>query len=107
MPDSLQQRYFEDNKRPAVNPVKQTGFIAQEVEIAAKAVGYDFDGVHIPVDGNDNYSLVYGAFVVPLVKGMQEQQKMIEELQMTNEELQKKNIELQKQIDEIKAYLKK
>jgi hypothetical protein len=121
MPDSIQQRYLTDDKHPAVNPIRQTGFIAQEVEIAAKAVGYDFNGVHIPEDGNGNYSIAYGAFVVPLVKGMQEQQKMIEEFQvtneelrmtnkelrMTNEELQKKNAEMQKQIDEIKAYLKK
>jgi predicted RNase H-like nuclease (RuvC/YqgF family) len=84
-------------------------------------VGYDFDGIHVPVDGNDNYSLVYGAFVVPLVKAVQEQQKMIEEFQVTNdelrmtnkefqitnEELRKKNDELQKQIDEIKVYLKR
>jgi hypothetical protein len=100
MPDSVQQRYFEGNKHPDINPIKQTGFIAQEVEIAAKAVGYNFDGVHVPVDENDNYSLVYGAFVVPLVKGMQEQQLIIDKLQLQNEDLQR-------QINEINALLKK
>jgi hypothetical protein len=79
MPDSVQQRYLSDDKHPTVNPKRQTGFIAQEVEIAAKAVGYDFNGVHIPEDGNGNYSIAYGAFVVPLVKAVQEQQVAMDE----------------------------
>ena len=72
-----------------------TGFIAQEVEQAAKEVGYDFSGVRAPENKDELYSIGYSEFVVPLVKAVQEQQKMIEELQ-------KQNAEMQKEIDELK-----
>ena len=42
--------------------------------------GYNFNGLHRPADENDNYSVAYSLFVVPLVKGMQEQQKIIDQL---------------------------
>jgi len=64
-----------------------TGFIAQEVENAAKKVGYEFSGLHRPANEHDYYSLAYSDFVVPLVKAVQElskqnelQQRMIDEL---------------------------
>jgi hypothetical protein len=60
------------------------------VEQAAKQVGYDFSGVDAPKNDKDLYGLRYAEFVVPLVKGMQEQQKMIEELQSQNAELLKR-----------------
>lgn len=56
----------------------QSGFIAQEVETAAKAVNYEFSGLVKPASENDFYSLRYSEFVVPLVKAVQEQQQMIE-----------------------------
>lgn len=58
----------------------QTGFLAQDVEEAAAAVGYDFHGVDKPKNEKDFYGLRYAEFVVPLVKAVQEQQRMIEEL---------------------------
>ena len=69
--------------------IRQTGFIAQEVEKSAKQIGYDFSGLHAPESDNDNYSLSYAQFVVPLVKAVQEQQKMIEQLQQQLADLQK------------------
>jgi trimeric autotransporter adhesin len=60
--------------------VRRTGFIAQEVEIAAREVGYDFDGVNAPKNEDDNYSVCYSKFVVPLTKAVKEQQIMIENL---------------------------
>ena len=48
----------------------QTGFVAQDVEKAAKSIGYNFNGVN--VDGKGIYSLRYAEFVVPLVKAVQE-----------------------------------
>jgi hypothetical protein len=69
--------------------MRRSGFIAQEVEKAAKESDYAFDGVHVPKDENDNYSLAYAEFVVPLVKAVQE--------------LTKQNENLQKQINELKA----
>ena len=57
-----------------------TGFVGQEVEQAAKEIGYDFSGVDAPKNENDFYGLRYAEFVVPLVKAVQEQQKIIEDL---------------------------
>ncbi|MFI5219003.1 MAG: tail fiber domain-containing protein [Bacteroidia bacterium] len=49
-----------------------TGFVAQDVEAAAKEIGYDFSGVDAPKNVNDIYGLRYAEFVVPLVKAVQE-----------------------------------
>lgn len=66
-----------------------TGFIAQEVEEAAKQSGFDFSGVDKPKNENDIYGLRYGDFVVPIVKAMQEQQDQIETLKKDNAGLKK------------------
>ena len=50
----------------------QSGFVAQEVEKAAKEIGYDFSGVDAAKNENDVYGLRYAEFVVPLVKAVQE-----------------------------------
>ena len=61
-----------------------------------KESGYNFNGMHKPADENDNYSLAYSLFTVPLVKAVQEQQTMIDEL--------KKQLELLKtEIEKLKA----
>jgi len=67
-----------------------TGFVAQEVEQAAKEIGFDFSGVDAPKNANDFYGLRYAEFVVPLVKAVQEQQKIIEELTRRIEQLERK-----------------
>jgi hypothetical protein len=69
--------------------VRRTGFIAQEVEKAAIASGYDFSGIIKPKTDQDHYSLSYESFVVPLVKAVQEQQKLILDLQKQVEELRR------------------
>jgi hypothetical protein len=65
-----------------------TGFVAQDVEAAAKALGYNFSGIQAPKNSGDVYSLRYADFVVPLVKAVQEQQAMIAELQKRNQLLE-------------------
>lgn len=50
--------------------VIHTGFIAQEIEAAAKSIGLDFDGVVAPQNEKDNCSVRYGTFVAPLVKAV-------------------------------------
>ena len=80
----------------------QTGFIAQEVETAAKELGYDFSGVAKPENDDDHYGLRYAQFVIPLVKAVQEQQQIIDKLQKENIELKK----LRKEMDELKEILK-
>ncbi|HEV8083641.1 MAG TPA: tail fiber domain-containing protein [Chitinophagaceae bacterium] len=56
-----------------------TGFLAQDVEKIVKELGYSFDGVHAPANDKDHYSLAYTQFIMPLVKSVQEQQKIIED----------------------------
>ena len=70
-----------------IEKIKKTGFIAQEVEKAAKDINYDFSGVVAPKSETDLYSLRYDEFVVPLVKAVQEQQQVIEALQKQVDEL--------------------
>ena len=60
--------------------IRFSGFLAQEVEAAAKQSNYNFSGVHKPKGEFDLYSLSYAEFVVPLVKAVQEQQQIIENL---------------------------
>ncbi|MFZ1692967.1 MAG: tail fiber domain-containing protein [Flavobacteriales bacterium] len=76
--------------RDAQSRVRYTGFIAQEVEQAAKTVGYDFSGVDAPKNADDLYALRYAEFTVPLVKAVQEQQALIEELMRRIEILEKR-----------------
>jgi hypothetical protein len=86
----------------ASTAIRQSGFIAQEVEKAAQESGYNFNGIHKPENGNDHYSLAYSQFVVPLVKGMQEQQQMIDAQQLQIKKQQEINDSQQQQIDELK-----
>ena len=87
MPADAQKTYM-DRDFSASTAIRQSGFIAQEVEKAAQEVGYGFSGVHKPENANDNYSLAYSQFVVPLVKAVQEQQQIIEQQQKINDQLQ-------------------
>jgi trimeric autotransporter adhesin len=54
------------------------GFVAQDVEKAAKECGFEFPGIDIPRNDHEVYSLRYGDFIMPMVKAIQEQQIMIE-----------------------------
>jgi len=85
-----------------IEKIKFSGFIAQEVEQAANAVGYDFSGVKKPVNSHSLYGLSYSDFVVPIVKAMQEQQALIEKLTNQNEVLQKQINELRNSLQELK-----
>ncbi|PBJ11870.1 tail fiber domain-containing protein [Flavobacterium sp. ACN6] len=76
----------------------QSGFIAQEVELAANSIGYDFNGIVKPQNDKDFYSLRYAEFVVPLVKAVQEQQPQIEALQKEVENKDTKIIELENRL---------
>jgi trimeric autotransporter adhesin len=67
-----------------------TGFVAQEVEEAARQTGYDFSGVDKPGNENSLYALRYAEFVVPMVKAVQEQQQIINELKEQNKDLLKR-----------------
>nr|WP_317631624.1 tail fiber domain-containing protein [uncultured Flavobacterium sp.] len=81
-----------------IQKIKQTGFIAQEVETAAKKINYSFNGVQAPQNSNGLYSVSYASFVVPLVKAVQEQQQTIEKLQEQNKKLEERLERIEKLI---------
>ena len=68
--------------------IRYTGFLAQEVERAARESGFTFSGVDTPDNDADLYGLRYAEFVVPLVKAVQEQQATIERLEKRIAELE-------------------
>ncbi len=111
-PDSIRESKLRNTDYSNSSSVRQTGFIAQEVEQAAKESGYDFNGLHKPVNDNDNYSVAYSLFVVPLVKSVQElngkiieQQSEIEKLKSENEFYKSKIAEQDKKIEKINSLL--
>jgi hypothetical protein len=85
--ESTQAEVTTADKKEHVT-VLSTGFIAQEVEAAAKTLNYDFDGVDKPKNSKDFYGLRYAAFVVPLVKAVQELDAENKELKARIEKLE-------------------
>ncbi len=68
----MQPTQQELSSRKAKEQITYTGFIAQDVEVAAKSLNYDFSGVDAAKNSKDLYGLRYAEFVVPLVKAVQE-----------------------------------
>lgn len=76
-----------------IEKINFTGLIAQEVEKAAKKIGYDFSGVD---KTGAIMGLRYSDFTMPMIKAVQE-------LSAENDLLKQNNISMQKQIDELKS----
>ena len=76
----------------------QIGFIAQEVEQAAKELNFDFHAVDRPKNPKDTYGLRYAEFVPVLVKALQEHQQIINKQQAEIESLKKQIQSLRKQL---------
>ena len=95
-PNESMQKAMADKEK-----IVYSGFIAQDVETAAKEAGYDFSGVDKPQDKNDLYGLRYAEFVVPLVKATQEQQQTIQEQGEMIKELIRQNANLQKRMEDL------
>lgn len=53
-----------------------TGFVAQDVEKAAKSLQYDFSGVDVAKNEKGLYGLRYSEFIMPIVKALQELSKL-------------------------------
>jgi len=76
-----------------------TGFIAQEVDAAAKNINYDFSGID---KSGKIWGLRYAEFVVPIVKALQELNDSLEEVT----KLQQQELEtLRSRLDKIEAVL--
>lgn len=93
-PDSIKTKRKEAFKkmRSISSSIVQTGLIAQEVAAAAKKAGFTFNGVHVPENNLDHYSLSYEKLVVPLVKAVQE-------LSLQNREMQEQLAVMQEKIN--------
>jgi len=82
-----------EQSEETANKIIYNGFVAQEVELAAKELNFQFSGVDVPETKDGLYGLRYDNFISPMVKAMQE--------------LSAKNEELQSQINELKALIAK
>ena len=87
LPDSTRSAEAESLKASEL----QVGFIAQEVEAAAKQIMFDFHGVEKPANEQSHYGLRYAEFVPSLVKAVQE-------LHQENESLRAKLAKTDKQL---------
>ncbi|NOX48047.1 MAG: hypothetical protein GXO89_13820 [Chlorobi bacterium] len=94
--ETEEEKEFNLQSKIEKGSIRQSGFIAQDVELAAESVGYDFSGVDKPKNQDDYYGLRYAEFVVPLVKALQEQQEIIEQQNKNYENLLKRVEQLEK-----------
>lgn len=101
MPDSVKQKHKTGMDFAGSSARIHSGFIAQEVELAAQQVGFNSSIVHHPADENGLYGLGYSELVVPLVKAMQEQNAQVDSLIKTTEKLDSINRLLQNQLNDV------
>lgn len=85
------EKALHDQAIEEAGSILYDGFVAQEVEKAAKETGFVFSGVDKPANEQDLYGLRYDQFVVPLVKAVQE-------LSARNDSLQHQLIELKEML---------
>ena len=88
--DRSQAKEISDMDFTESERVRHSGFVAQEVALAAKEVGFDFNGIVMPKNDREAYGLSYSQFVVPLVKAVQELNNKIEKLEKDNSVLLKR-----------------
>lgn len=86
---------------PKASLIINTGFLAQDVEKAAKELNFDFSGVDKPENPESLYGLRYSEFVPPLVKAVQEQEAVIERLDKKNAELIQQNAALIERLEKL------
>lgn len=84
-----------------IEKIKQSGFLAQEVEQAAIASGYSFNGFTVPKKDTELYTMSYSLFVVPLVKATQELNAKVEQLNDENVQLKTEMKELIARIESL------
>lgn len=82
----------------AIEQIQFSGFLAQEVEDAARETGYNFSGVLAPTHEGELYKVSYAEFTVPLVKAVQE-------LSEENERLKNELHSLELEVQEIRKLL--
>ncbi len=81
-----------------------SGFLAQDVEKAAKEVGYDFEGVR-QEEGGKYYTIGYTLFVMPLVQAVKELNVEISSLKAELQESKTAHKQLAAQVQEMQKLL--
>jgi hypothetical protein len=71
----------------AFNQKQLIGFLAQDVEAAARASGWTFPGVNPPKNEQEVYTIRYTDFIMPMTKAIQELSEENTQLKAENEEL--------------------
>jgi hypothetical protein len=95
---------FECDSKYDIEQILYSGFIAQEVEMAAESIGYNFSGID---KSGSLMGLKYSSFTIPLVKAVQELNEKNEQQQKLIE-FQHREIEtLKSEIEAIKAIMVK
>lgn len=87
-----------------IEKIQWTGFIAQDVEAAAKKINYDFSGVDY---SGEIMGLRYSEFVVPLVKAVQELSERNEKLETVNSNQSSEIETLEKRISKLEKLISK
>jgi hypothetical protein len=103
MPDSVRLARTKNVDYGPSSGIVHVGFLAQEVEKAAKETGITFDGVIVPENEDQNYGVAYSQFVVPLVKAVQELSAKNETQQLFIEKLKSQNEKLIQRIEKLEA----
>lgn len=104
----IQPSSQELSARAEKEKIIYSGFIAQDVEKAAKELNYDFSGVDVAKNDKDLYGLRYAEFVVPLVKAVQELSKQNDSLKSEVSELEglkTENADLEKRLTKLEAMM--
>ncbi|MEO6130914.1 MAG: tail fiber domain-containing protein, partial [Saprospiraceae bacterium] len=85
-PDSLVNKIDHSQ----IEQQTQIGFLAQDVETAAKEAGFDFPGIDVPRNDKEVYTLRYVDFIMPIVKSVQELNNKVDQLEKENAQLKEK-----------------
>jgi len=80
------------------------GFLAQDVEKAAKECGFNFPGIDVPRNDKEVYTLRYADFIMPMVKAIQE---LNDSLKLENANLKAEIEKQQTSTNELKTEIEK
>lgn len=101
MPPQMEQAFTNKER------IMYSGFAAQEVDLAAKSIGFTFSGIDAPKNDHDLYSLRYEAFVVPLVKAVQELSNQTKEVKTGAQLLKTDYSEISRRLDVIEKKIRR
>lgn len=100
-PDSLKIAHKQGQDFASASAIIHSGFIAQEVELAAQDVNLNSSIVHHPANATDPYAIAYAEIVVPLVKAVQELSKQNDSLKTLDSAKNARVQEIENKLNEL------